>query len=122
MEPKQVHIGQFLINSSDYSGNSGQIEVCSLKYSYKEFAWFFARINGQYSMTIVPRYVFYVLQHFVHEDVVFDWGHIISSEVSIQLGKFWKAKNFFMNSYLLYSISYCHIFECFPQERNVYFS
>jgi len=113
---------KILIKSSYYFGNSTQIEVCSLKYMYKNFAWLFARINGQESVATIPRYVFYVLHQSFHEDVMFDWAHIISSEVSFQLGNFQKTKNFFMTSYLVYAISYYHIFDYLSWERNVDFS
>jgi hypothetical protein len=44
-------LDSFLMKSSDYSENSTQLEVCSLKYPYKEFAWLISRIMGQETMT-----------------------------------------------------------------------
>jgi hypothetical protein len=64
----------FLINPTSDSRNSTQIEVCSFKYPYKEFAWLFTRIIGQESMAFVPKYIVYILYHSIHEDVVVDWA------------------------------------------------
>jgi hypothetical protein len=48
----------FLTEPSNDSANSSQIEVCSLKYPYKEFAWLFARIIGQESTTCCSKICF----------------------------------------------------------------
>jgi hypothetical protein len=79
---------KFLTYMSGYSRNSYQLEVFSLKCPYKEFAWLFTKITKQESMNTIPKYVLYVIHHLVHEDSLFEWAHIILSEVSFQLGNF----------------------------------
>jgi hypothetical protein len=46
-------LNNFLTEPLNDSGSSSQIEVCSLKYPYKEFAWLFSRIVGQDSTVVV---------------------------------------------------------------------
>jgi hypothetical protein len=68
-----------------------RIEVTSLKYPYREFAWLFSRIIGLESTASVPRNIIYVLHSSLHEKAIIDWGHLISSEVSFQLGNLKKT-------------------------------
>jgi hypothetical protein len=70
-------------------------------------------------MTSVPKYIVYILHFVVHEDTLIDWARIISNEISFQLGGLRKTRKFYMTSYLVYVISYYHIFEDFPRERSV---
>jgi hypothetical protein len=53
----------------------------------------------------------YILYFTIHEEVIFDWGKIISIEISSHLSKFKKENKFYMDSYLIFSITYCHIFK-----------
>jgi len=53
----------------------------------------------------------YIFHFTVHEKAIFDWGKFISIEISSQLSNFKKEKNFFMDSYLIFVITYFHIFE-----------
>jgi hypothetical protein len=85
---------EIFLTSPTSDANATQVEVCSLKYPYKEFAWLFARIIGQESTTSVPKYIVYIMYHSIHKDVVIDWAQIISNEVSFQLGSIRKTKNF----------------------------
>jgi hypothetical protein len=104
-------LDNLILKLLDYSKNSTHIELCSLKYPYKEFTWLFSRIIGKESMTTVLRYVLYVFHLSIHESVLFDWDRIILSEVSFELVNFQKNKKFFMSSYLIFAIAYCHILE-----------
>jgi hypothetical protein len=70
-------------------------------------------------MTFVPKYIVYILHFPMHEDSLIDWGNIISNEISFQLGGLKRNKKFYMTSYFLFSISYCHIFEDLLRERSV---
>ena len=66
--------------------SASMIEVNSLKYPYKEFSWLFTRIIGLESTSFVPINVIYALHYALHEKIIIDWGYLISSEVSFQLG------------------------------------
>jgi hypothetical protein len=95
--------------------------VSSLKHPYREIAWIFTRIIGQDSTVTIPRLALYILHFIVHEDVFFDWEKIISNEVSTQLINFKNEKKFYMAYYLIFSITYCHIFKGLSIEKRVNF-
>jgi hypothetical protein len=80
---------------------------------------FFLGLLDKTLQLLVPKYVLYVLHCSIHEDAIFYWARIISNEVSFQLENFHKTKKFYMTSYLVYAIVYFHVFEDFPQSRNV---
>jgi hypothetical protein len=88
-----------------------RIQVSLLKNPYRELAWLFTRITGQESTTTIPRLALYILYFIVHEEAIFDWGKIISVEISSQLSKFKKENKFYMASYLIFSITYFHVFK-----------
>jgi hypothetical protein len=71
----------------------------------------FSRVTGQESTTTIPRLALYILYFTVHEQAIFDWAKIISGEISSQLSNFKKNKRFYMSSYLIFSITYCHVFK-----------
>jgi hypothetical protein len=73
-------------------------------------------------MTSVPRNIIYVLHFSLHENAIIDWGHIISSEVSFQLSNLKKTQKFYMTSYLIFTIAYCHVFEDLSRERSIDFN
>jgi hypothetical protein len=52
--------------------NSAQVEVCSLKYPYKEIAWILAKIIGLDPTASVPKYIVYILHHVIHENIMID--------------------------------------------------
>jgi hypothetical protein len=101
--------------------NSPQVEVCSLKYAYKEFVCIFSKIIALYSMALVPKYIVYILHHSIHEKAMVEWDCIISNEVLFQLGSLRKTKKIYINSYFVFVIVYCHIFGEFPKTINVDF-
>jgi hypothetical protein len=80
--------------------NVTKIEVSSLKYPYKEFAWLFARKIGLESTTFVLKYIIYILHFIVHEDALIHWGSLISNEIPFQLGGLKSTRKFYMTSYL----------------------
>ena len=51
--------------------------------------------------------------------VDFDWGRVISSEISHQLVNYQQTKRFFMLSYLVFAIVYGYVFEEFPPRKDV---
>jgi hypothetical protein len=58
------------------------IQVSSLKKPYQEMAWLFARVVRQESTTTIPHLTLYILYFSIHENTIFDWGKIISNELS----------------------------------------
>jgi hypothetical protein len=47
----------------------------------------------------------------VHEIDIFDWTNIISNEITAELTNFKIDKRFYMSSYFIFAITYCHTFE-----------
>jgi hypothetical protein len=92
------------------------IQVSSFKNPYKEIAWLFIRVTYQESTTTIPRYILYFT---VHEKAIFDWAKIISIQISSQLENFKENKRFYMYSYLIFSITYCHVFKGLSIEKRV---
>jgi hypothetical protein len=90
-----------------------------LKNTYREVTWIFTRITGQDSTETIPWLALYILYFTVHEQTNFDWGKIISTEISLQLSNFKDTKKFYMDSYLIFFITYCHIFKGFDIGKRV---
>jgi hypothetical protein len=67
------------------------IEVNSLKFPYREFAWLFARILGLESTMLLSRNVIYAMHYSLHEKSIIDWGYHISNEISFQLNNLKKT-------------------------------
>jgi hypothetical protein len=105
-------LSNYLVDPGSNPGIS-RIEVTSLKYPYKRVCMVVCCIIGLESTTSVPRNIIYVLHFSLHEKAIIDWGHLISSEVSFQLGNLKKTQKFYMTSYLIFSIAYGHVFEDF---------
>jgi hypothetical protein len=88
-----------------------RIQVSSLKDPYQEIAWLFTRISALEYTSTIPRLALYILHFTIHENVIFDWEKIIYDEVSTQLINFKSQKKFYMGSYLIFFITYYHIFK-----------
>jgi hypothetical protein len=54
--------------------------------------------------------ILYILYFIVKEKDIFDWGKLISIEISSHLSQYKKDKKFFMASYLVFVIAYCFQF------------
>jgi hypothetical protein len=93
--------------------------VGTLVEPYKEFSWLFVSLDGKESTSCVPKYVFYVLHESIRVRINFDWAEIISNEVSHHLFMYEQTKRFFMTSYLVYAIVYCHLFEGLTPRKDV---
>jgi hypothetical protein len=102
---------EYLQDPTTIPQDLSRIQVSSLKDPYREMDWIFTRITGQYSTKTIPRFSLYILHFTIHENVVFDWAKIISNEISSQLLNFKNEKNLYMASYLIFSITYYHIFK-----------
>jgi len=72
-------------------------------------------------MASMLKYIVYILHFVVHEDALIDWDKIISNEISFQLGGLRKTQKIYVTFYLVYDISYYHIFEYMPRVRSVDF-
>jgi hypothetical protein len=115
---------RFLTNYLEDSTNNlinPMIEITSLKYPYKEFAWLFTYIISLESTVFISKNVIYALHYVLHEKTIIDWGYVISNEISFQLNNLKKARKFYMNSYLIFSIAYGHVFEDLRREKCVDF-
>jgi hypothetical protein len=82
-------------------------------------AWLFTRITSQESATTIPRLALYILYFTIREEVIFDWGKMISTKISTQLLNFKKDKEFYMDSYLIIVITYCHVFKGLSIRKRV---
>jgi hypothetical protein len=71
----------YLEDPKKFPEDLSNIQVFSLKNQYIEMAWLFAKKIGQESTTIVPNLSLYILYFSIHENVIFDWSRIISSEL-----------------------------------------
>jgi hypothetical protein len=54
--------------------------------------------------------ILYILYFTVQEKAIFDWGKLISIEISSQLSHYKKDRKFFMASYLIFCITHCYQF------------
>jgi len=95
------------------------IWVNLFKKPYKEMAWLLARVLGQESTSTIPYLALYILYYFVQGKIIFDWSKFISTKISFQLSNFKKDKKFYMFSYLVFTIVYCHVFQGLTLARQV---
>jgi hypothetical protein len=75
---------EYLEDPTTMPQDISNIQVSSLKNPYREIAWIFSRVSGQYSTTTIPRLALYILHFIGHEQVIFDWeDHIWRNFFSI---------------------------------------
>jgi hypothetical protein len=84
-----------------------RVHVDLFKNPFQEIAWLFTRITGQESTTTISHMIIYILYFTVKEKSIFDWGKLISFEISSQLSHYKRDKKLFMASYLVFFIAYC---------------
>jgi hypothetical protein len=84
-----------------------RIKVDSFKNPFREIAWFFTKLIGQESTATISRMILYILYFTVKEKSIFDWGKLISIEISSQLSHYKSENKLFMASYLVFVIVYC---------------
>jgi hypothetical protein len=82
-------------------------------------AWLFSRITGQESTTIVPKLALYILYFSIHENTIFNWPRLfqVSYLFSWEISKI--IKKFYMSSYLIFTVTYSHIFNGLPLAKKV---
>jgi hypothetical protein len=61
----------------------------------------------------------YILYFIVNEQAIFDWGRIISYEISSQLSSYKRGKKFYMSSYLVFAIAHSCRFLQLSLSKNV---
>jgi hypothetical protein len=98
---------EFLENPTVIPEDITRLQVSSFKNPFREIAWLFTRITGQETTTNISRMILYILYFTVKEHAIFDWGKLISIEISSQLSQYKKEKKLFMSSYLVFAIAHC---------------
>jgi hypothetical protein len=102
---------QYLEDPTTMPEDISTIQVSQLRKPYQDMAWILARILGQESTATIPCLSLYILYFSIQKKAIFDWSKIISSEISFQLSNFKRDKKFYMSTYLIFSIVYCHVFQ-----------
>jgi hypothetical protein len=67
----------------------------------------FTKTIGQEITATISYMILYILYFIVKEKAIFDWGKLISIEISSQLSQYKRDNKFFMASYLVFAIAYC---------------
>jgi hypothetical protein len=98
---------EYLENPTTVPEDITRIQVDSFKNPFREITWLFTRLTGQESTTTISRMILYILYFTVKEKAIFDWGKLISIEISSQLSHYKRDKKLFMASYLVFAIAYC---------------
>jgi hypothetical protein len=55
---------------------------------------------------LFPAWLLYILYFTVNKQALFDWGRLISHEISSQLSSYKREKKFYMSSYLVFAIAH----------------
>jgi hypothetical protein len=76
---------EFLENPVVIPGDMTRLQVSAFKNPFREIAWIFMRIAGQESTTSISWMILYILYFMVKEQAIFNWGKLISIEISSQL-------------------------------------
>jgi hypothetical protein len=98
---------EFLENPMTVPKDITKLQVGSFKNPFKEIAWLFTRIIGKETTTSISSMILYILYFTVKEHAIFDWGKLISIEISSQLPQYKKEKKLLMSSYLVFAIAHC---------------
>jgi hypothetical protein len=98
---------EYLENLAVFPKDITRIQVDSFKNPFWEIACLFTRITGQESTATISRMILYILYFTVKEQDIFNWGNLISIEISSQLSHYKRDKKLFMASYLVFVIAYC---------------
>jgi hypothetical protein len=98
---------EFLENPRAIHEDIMRFQVTSFKNPFREIAWIFTGITGQENTTNISHMILYILYFTVKEHAIFNWGKLISIEISSQLSQYNKEKKLFMSSYLVFMIVHC---------------
>jgi hypothetical protein len=97
---------EFLENPMVISEDITRLQVGTFKNPFWEIAWIFMRITRQETTTNISWMILYILYFTVKEKAIFDWGKLISIEISSQLSQYKKENKLFMSSYLVFAITH----------------
>ena len=98
---------EFLENPMTIPKDITRLQVGSFKNLFREIAWLFTRVTGQETIANISLMILYILYFTVKEHAIFDWGKLISIEISSQLSQCKKENKLFMSSYLVFAIAHC---------------
>jgi len=98
---------EFMENPTADPKDITRLQIDLFKNPFREIVWLFTRVTGQESTASISSMILYILYFSVKEQAIFDWGKLISIEISSQLSQYKKYKKFFMASYLVFAIAYC---------------
>jgi hypothetical protein len=101
---------KFLENPVVVPEDITRLRVGSFKNPFREISWIFTRITGQETMNNISQMILYIINFTIKEQAIFDWGKLISIEISSQLVKYNNKKKLFMSSYLVFTIGNCYQF------------
>ena len=79
---------EYLENPMSIPKDITRIWVDSFKNPFWEIAWLFTRMTGQESTATISCMILYILYFTVKEKAIFDWGKLISIEISSQLSQY----------------------------------
>jgi hypothetical protein len=103
-------LSEFLENPTVVREDITIIHVDYFKNPFWEIAWLFTRLKGQESTATIYRMILYILYFTVKEQAIFDFGKLISIEISSQLSHYKRDKKLFMAYCLVFAIVYCYQF------------
>jgi hypothetical protein len=98
---------EFLENPTFVPEDITSLQVGSFKNPFREITWLFTRVTRKETTTNISCMILYILYFTVKEKAIFDWGKLISIEISSQLSQYKNEKKLFMSSYLVFTIGHC---------------
>jgi len=78
-------LSNFLENPMTTPQDMTKLQVSAFKNHLREIAWIFMRITGPKSTVSISQMILYILYFTVKEQAIFNWGKLISIEISCQL-------------------------------------
>jgi hypothetical protein len=84
---------EYLENPATILKDITRIQVNYFKNPFQEIVWLFTRLTGQENTATISRMILYILHFTVKEHAIFDWGKLISIEISSQLSHYKGTKN-----------------------------
>jgi hypothetical protein len=84
-----------------------------------DMAWYFTRIPGLEPTSKFRSSISYAISEIIEKGIVFDWGEVISEEVSHQLSVFQDKRKMHITSYVIYALVFHHEFTSFPKRPDI---
>jgi len=101
---------KFLEDPTSVPEDITRLQVSAFKNPLQEIAWLFTRITGKEISANISQMILYILYSTVKEKSIFDWGKLISIEITSQLSQYKRENKLFMSSYLIFMIAHCYPF------------